>query len=130
MSSTGRMRLCAPLLLAGAMTLATGLAAPAFAHGNGCRFNGHNGHHHHSRCNGFNGHHHNGHHHNGHHHFNGHHHVNGHGFVHWHRVREPVFGFRTRLVPHVHRGFVGFSGCPRSNGFNGFNGFTDIGFFD
>jgi hypothetical protein len=109
MSSSGRMRLWSPLLLAGAMTLATGFAAPADAHGNGCGF--FNGHHHHA-CNGFNGHHH-----------NGHHHFNGHGFVSWRAVREPVFGFRTRLVP-VHNGF---NGCRR---FNGFNGFHDVGFFD
>jgi hypothetical protein len=112
MSKSLRLRLWMPLLLAGAMTAA--FSVPAFAH---CRFNGHNGHHHINGCNGFNGF--SGHRHVRHHHFNG---FNGHGFVHWHRVREPVFlGFRTRLVPHVHRGFNGFNGC-RLNGF-GFNGF-------
>jgi hypothetical protein len=143
MSSTGRMRLWAPLLLAGAMTLGTGFATPAAAHCNGHNGHGHNGcpghnghGHHNGRCLiGHNGHHHNGHHHhfNGHHHrFNGHHHFNGHGFVHWRAVREPVFGFRTRLVP-VHNGFNGFNGfngCRRFNGFSGFNGFNNVGFFD
>jgi hypothetical protein len=101
MSKSPRLRLLMPLLLAGALTAA--FTVPAFAH---CRFNGHG-------CNGFNGF--NGHRH-VHHHFNG---FNGHGFVHWHRVRQPVFlGFRTRLVPRVHRS-NGFNGC-RFNGFNGF----------
>jgi hypothetical protein len=100
------MRLWSPLLLAGAMIVGTGFAAPAFAHHcNG--FSGFNG------CNGFSG-------------FNG---FNGHGFV---AVREPVFGFRTRLVP-VNRGFVGFNGCNGFSGFSGFSGFNGFngcnGFF-
>jgi hypothetical protein len=116
MSSTGRMRLWTPLLLAGAMTLGTGFATPAAAHCNGHNGHGHNGcaghnghGHHNGRCLvGFNGHRHhfNGHHHNGHHH-NGHHHFNGH--VQW------------RAVPHVH------NGC---HGFNGFNGWNGVGFFE
>jgi hypothetical protein len=73
------MRLWSPLLLAGAMIVGAGFAAPALAHHcNG--FVGFNG------CNGFNG-------------------FNGHGFVSWHAVREPVVGFRTRLVP-VHQCLV------------------------
>jgi hypothetical protein len=109
MSKSGRLRLWAPLLIAGTMMVGTSFFAPAFAYcngHNGCRvngFNGHNG----FRLNGFNGHNRcrvNG--------FNGHN------------------GCRIRFNGHNGcrlNGFNGHNGC-RVNGFNGHNGCRVNGF--
>ena len=117
MPKCSRMRLWTPLLLGLAMAGA-GFSVPSFAHG--C--NGHSGFvgYRPSGCNGFNGFRYT----NG---FNGH---NGDAFVHWHTVREPVVGFRTRAVPHVHRRCNGFNGYSGFTSFDGYNGYypSNVGF--
>jgi hypothetical protein len=112
MTKSGKMRLWSPLLLGLTMTAAAGFAAPAFA--NGCNgFVGYRG------CNGFVG-------------YNGYNGCNGfagyrgcNGFVGYNGfndgyayVREPVVGFRTRVVPR----------CNGYYGYSGFNGYGYVGF--
>jgi hypothetical protein len=106
MSDSGRMRLWAPLLLAGAMTAGAGFAAPADAHrrngyygfnGCGCPGNGYSGYY------GF----------------------NGGARVAYQRV--PVYGWHTRTVPVVTNGFNGCNGYSGYYGYNGWSGYNGYG---